>query len=662
MEQRIQNIEKSCEKRFDLQGERLVRECEKFKQYQNCDKEKFINQCMGGIKKEDFKEKREGECDISECGPQLGMPNHLCPDGKTTAGPTGRCLRHEDGKCGWEVISCPTTTITKTYCGSGKPDYDCYCNFGEIKQEYAHQCPEGLSCPAVMYYKCVTVSSPTSTTTCPQLTPPLKKEGCTYTPKYDANKCIIGYDEKCVSSCPSVQKPTCNAGETLQAYYDTAGCVTNYQCIKQTTTCLPVECAAPPQGCSYSGGTDANGCRTCGNLVCPSCTKPTCSGAVDSGKRDSNNCIIYSCPSNSTTITGTVVLSTYDDYLRHCENSWVEQQRICTNTPSVCDKNTFIEKCKEQEQKNAADYSAKIEQHCDTDTISEIKHAEQRCSKIDEEKQRCLEQSAKRCEQMKGLADKCKETLTEEKLRNFIVEEVKKRCKFTNLIENEDEVRKSEKAEVVLAVLNTATQSDFDKLKLFVDNLKEDLKLQDTTVYKGTIDPNRFGDLKQLPFVVNAKLSAVESSERAKEVKEKIVAGQKSEDVATKLVSLRDSDVPKEYLYIIEDKASDVLNVSGKLSEIEKKEEQKGLGYKIRLFLGLAKKAEQEEINQLQESKEKLSNSIDALTKLVDEVPSDVVKSILKEQVESLKKQQEDIDALIKAKEKKAKGLLGIFG
>jgi eight-cysteine-cluster-containing protein len=25
----------------------------------------------------------------------------------TTAGPTGRCLRNDDGSCGWEVISCP---------------------------------------------------------------------------------------------------------------------------------------------------------------------------------------------------------------------------------------------------------------------------------------------------------------------------------------------------------------------------------------------------------------------------------------------------------------------------------------------------------------------------------------------------------------------------
>jgi hypothetical protein len=43
-------------------------------------------------------------------------------------------------------------------------------------------------------------------------------------------------------------------------------------------------------------------------------------------------------------------------------------------------------------------------------------------------------------------------------------------------------------------------------------------------------------------------------------------------------------------------------------------------------------------------------------------VPSDVAKSILKEQVENLKQQQDDIEVLIETKEKKAKGLLGLFG
>jgi len=46
------------------------------------------------------------ECEKKACGPKLGMPNHKCPDG-TIAGPTDRCLRHADGKCGWEVIQCP---------------------------------------------------------------------------------------------------------------------------------------------------------------------------------------------------------------------------------------------------------------------------------------------------------------------------------------------------------------------------------------------------------------------------------------------------------------------------------------------------------------------------------------------------------------------------
>jgi len=40
---------------------------------------------------------------------------------------------------------------------------------------------------------------------CPQLSPPLKKEGCTYTPKHNDDRCVIGYEEKCET------KPICNS-------------------------------------------------------------------------------------------------------------------------------------------------------------------------------------------------------------------------------------------------------------------------------------------------------------------------------------------------------------------------------------------------------------------------------------------------------------------
>ena len=49
-----------------------------------------------------------GLCEPVECGPLLGMPNWLCPDGENFGGPTDRCLRDlETGACGWEILSCP---------------------------------------------------------------------------------------------------------------------------------------------------------------------------------------------------------------------------------------------------------------------------------------------------------------------------------------------------------------------------------------------------------------------------------------------------------------------------------------------------------------------------------------------------------------------------
>ena len=60
-------------------------------------------------------------CQKSACGPQLGMPNYVCPDGKTVAGPTGQCISTKtDPQCHWQVVSCPnppTTDCTKQECG-----------------------------------------------------------------------------------------------------------------------------------------------------------------------------------------------------------------------------------------------------------------------------------------------------------------------------------------------------------------------------------------------------------------------------------------------------------------------------------------------------------------------------------------------------------------
>jgi hypothetical protein len=49
----------------------------------------------------------EEGCQPADCGPAPGIPNTLCPDGRTVAGPTGRCVETRSGHCEWEIVSCP---------------------------------------------------------------------------------------------------------------------------------------------------------------------------------------------------------------------------------------------------------------------------------------------------------------------------------------------------------------------------------------------------------------------------------------------------------------------------------------------------------------------------------------------------------------------------
>ena len=49
------------------------------------------------------------QCTEDECGPPPMMPNYLCSDGVTLAGP-GDCIQNVAGECYWEIITCPNTS------------------------------------------------------------------------------------------------------------------------------------------------------------------------------------------------------------------------------------------------------------------------------------------------------------------------------------------------------------------------------------------------------------------------------------------------------------------------------------------------------------------------------------------------------------------------
>ncbi|MDA8137083.1 MAG: thrombospondin type 3 repeat-containing protein [Desulfobacteraceae bacterium] len=71
-----------------------------------CDGNTYANDCNASGAGSSVAYK--GECCLpKDCGPAMGMPNYLCPDGVTVAGPTDICQRNADGTCGWLVIQCP---------------------------------------------------------------------------------------------------------------------------------------------------------------------------------------------------------------------------------------------------------------------------------------------------------------------------------------------------------------------------------------------------------------------------------------------------------------------------------------------------------------------------------------------------------------------------
>lgn len=89
--------------------------------------------------------------------------------------------------------------------------------------------------------------------------------------KCDNGRCVDG-DGKAVApvACPAVVCEPLSEGCFYEAKKDANGCPTcgTIVCNDAPVACPAVVCAAPPAGCAYQPSTDASGCQTCGTLVC----------------------------------------------------------------------------------------------------------------------------------------------------------------------------------------------------------------------------------------------------------------------------------------------------------------------------------------------------------------------------------------------------------
>jgi len=133
------------------------------------------------------------DCAPDECGPGLGAPTYICPDG-SPGGSTGRCLRNPDGTCGWEFRDCPDP------CSATIPECDLLCPPG------THNPTD--SCGRVRSCECV-------------------PDDC--------------------SGVPVCDRPTCPPGTHNPV--DDRGCVHSCECIPDSSECTPEECGPVPYAC-----------------------------------------------------------------------------------------------------------------------------------------------------------------------------------------------------------------------------------------------------------------------------------------------------------------------------------------------------------------------------------------------------------------------------
>lgn len=215
-------------------------------------------------------------CGPDDCGPGLGMPNFLCADGITIAGP-GACILLEEGMCGWEIVSCPDESCTvDSDCAEGtwcRPTCD---------QDNVNECvpyvTEGESCGGFTPFCFLSKCDPSLSCVAQDPTIPDLPGIC-----MDPSPCEPGVQEVNCFADPC-DFATCDA-------FPKADCVANYcgGCNAEFfVNGEMVDCTLPVDECVYDGVTYQAGdsfdgagddwCNSCscmeGGLV--ACTKILC--------------------------------------------------------------------------------------------------------------------------------------------------------------------------------------------------------------------------------------------------------------------------------------------------------------------------------------------------------------------------------------------------
>lgn len=115
--------------------------------------------------------------------------------------------------------------------------------------------------------------------------------------------------------------------------------------------------------------------------------------------------------------------------------------------------------------------------------------------------------------------------------------------------------------------------------------------------------------------------------------------------------------VKEEYKIVLDEKAEETLDVEKKADELEKAEEEKGLGYKLKWLFGQTKEIEEAEAAQLEEQASKLDETIQALASVAADLDNEQAKTAISAQITFLEQRRDELREMAAKKHERAGGL-----
>lgn len=463
---------------------------------------------------------------------------------------------------------------------------------------------------------------------CPEVPYPGKECSGYWDKKYDDKGCIAGYFcagniiEK--KSCAEAKKPECGGNAYANDFYDENGCV-YYKCVEAEAACPQVNIGQCNSGESLKLRYDSRNCvigyecirhAVCGDGICN----------IDSENE-------ASCP---------------QDCGKHCPFADEEANRManeCLNKNGVPEKiydaGCIVNiKCTIETGGNDSAITGAVVGVTGRQVLETYKDYANQCKKEWENQKANCRQLPKDCGK-EGFIDSCVQR--EKKNYERELSKMDRRCE----IDSRQQIRFMQRE---------CSRSEKEVERCIEENSRRCEQMEGVSEQCS----EKLTEENFRAFIIKEAKKRCKYADML--LKEEIYSGSKPQKVIEKILSLREAGVPGEFKGVLDEEAEGLSGVSEDLRDLGQKEGEKGFGYKVKLFLGFAKEIEDGEIQRLESSKERLETSINSLNRLAGEISDEVAGEILKEQAAELERQKADIESLIEQKQKKAKGLLRLFG